>query len=81
MTNPVCAQIIVDQAHDSVTRLHNSVSQGLSHPNEQTVAQAENSLERAEQAVRQPVGTLSDQGAELAEAILSIPELLFYRIF
>ncbi|AIQ49940.1 hypothetical protein R70723_31720 [Paenibacillus sp. FSL R7-0273] len=58
----------VDQAQDSVTRLHNAVSQAMSHPNEQMLAQAENSLEHAEEAVRHaPEGSVDGHGVELAE--------------
>ncbi|WP_019914741.1 hypothetical protein [Paenibacillus sp. HW567] len=56
----------VDQAQDAVTRLHNSVSQALSHPSEQTITQAENSLEHAEEAVRHaPEGSVEGHGVDL----------------
>ncbi len=62
----------VDQAHDSVTKLHNAVSQALSHPDEQTVAQAENSLEHAEEAVSHaPEGSVDGHGVELVEERLA----------
>lgn len=62
----------VDQAHDSVTKLHNAVSQALSHPNEQTKAQAENSLEHAEEAVRHaPEGSIGGHGVDLTQARLA----------
>ncbi|CAH1220307.1 hypothetical protein PAECIP111892_04796 [Paenibacillus auburnensis] len=62
----------VDQAQDSVTKLHNAVSQALSHPNEQTLTQAENSLEHAEEAVRHaPEGSVGRHGVELTEERLA----------
>lgn len=62
----------VDQAQDAVTRLHNSVSQALSHPNEQTITQAENSLEHAEEAVRHaPEGSVEGHGVDLTEERLA----------
>lgn len=58
------------QTKNSVNKLHDSVSQALSHPNEQTISQAKNSLEHAEEAVRVADRSLSDQGVEFAEQIL-----------
>ncbi|MNI10822.1 hypothetical protein D3C73_639480 [compost metagenome] len=58
----------VDQAQDAVTRLHNSVSQALSHPNDQTLSQAENSLQHAEEAVSHaPEGSVGGRGVDLTE--------------
>ncbi|MNN97628.1 hypothetical protein D3C81_2168310 [compost metagenome] len=62
----------MDQAQDSVTKLHNAVSQALSHPNEQTLTQAENSLEHAEEAVRHaPEGSVGRRGVGLTEERLA----------
>ncbi|MBT2291430.1 hypothetical protein J7E73_20345 [Paenibacillus albidus] len=58
------------QVKNSVNRLHDAVSQALSHPNEQTKAQAANSLEHAEEAVRQAGRSLDDQGVQYVEGIL-----------
>ncbi|GGF92962.1 hypothetical protein GCM10010912_42500 [Paenibacillus albidus] len=58
------------QVKNSVSRLHGAVSQALSHPNEQTTAQAANSLEHAEEAIRQAEQTLDDQGVQYLEGIL-----------
>lgn len=68
----------VDQAQDSVTKLHNSLTQALSHPSEQTIAQAENSLEHAEEAVRHaPEGSVGGHGVDLTEARLKDEEERF----
>lgn len=62
----------VDQAQDSVTKLHGAVSQALSHPDEQTLAQAQNSLEHAEEAVSHaPEGSVGGHGVDLAEERLA----------
>ncbi|MNO13835.1 hypothetical protein D3C76_34740 [compost metagenome] len=58
----------VDQAQDAVTKLHNSVNQALSHPNDQTLTQAENSLQHAEEAVSHaPEGSVGGHGVDLTE--------------
>lgn len=68
----------VDQAQDSVTKLHNSLTQALSHPNEQTIAQAENSLEHVEEAVRHaPEGSVGGHGVNLTEERLKDEEERF----
>ena len=59
------------QAEGSVTKLHNSVSQALSHPSEQTLEQAENCLSHTEQSVSQAKEHTADgQGIELVEEVL-----------
>ncbi|WP_150269941.1 hypothetical protein [Paenibacillus tepidiphilus] len=62
----------VDQAHDSITKLHNAISQALSHPSEQTLAQAESSLDHAIEAYgHAPEGSIGGQGVDLVEARLN----------
>ncbi|NUU62963.1 hypothetical protein [Paenibacillus agri] len=62
---------VVTQAQRSVKKLHDAVSQALSHPNEQTVEQAENRLEHTEQAVHEAQRVFNGKGAELAEELLA----------
>lgn len=61
----------VTQAKNALGKLHFSVSQALSHPTEQTLAQAENRLVHTEQAVEQARASLGPQGVELAEELLA----------
>lgn len=61
----------VTQAKNSLGKLHFSVSQALSHPTEQTLAQAENRLGHTEQAIQQAQAALGPQGVELAEELLA----------
>ena len=61
----------VTQAKNSLGKLHFSVSQALSHPTEQTLAQAENRLAHTEQAIQQAQDWLGPQGMELAEELLT----------
>lgn len=62
----------VDQAEDAVVKLHNAVTQAMSHPNEQTTQQAENSLAHAEEAVKHaPEGSVQGHGVEFAEEMLA----------
>ncbi|WP_151733520.1 hypothetical protein [Paenibacillus tengchongensis] len=62
----------VDQAHDSITKLHNAITQALSHPNEQTIAQAEQSLDHAIEAYgHAPEGSIGGQGVDLVEERLN----------
>ncbi|AHV99572.1 hypothetical protein G5B47_06640 [Paenibacillus sp. 7124] len=62
----------VDQAEDAAAKLHNAVSQAMSHPTEQVIEQAENSLKHAEQAVRHaPEGSVQGHGVDLAEEMLA----------
>ncbi|WP_339281509.1 hypothetical protein NST94_28760 [Paenibacillus sp. FSL H8-0282] len=61
----------VTQAKNSLGKLHFSVSQALSHPTEQTLAQAENRLAHTEQAIQQAQDWLGPQGVELAEELLT----------
>jgi len=60
---------------NSITKLHDSVSQALSHPTEQTLEQAGNSLEHAEQAVRQAGQSLDAQAVALDEEMLEDEKL------
>ncbi|AOZ93952.1 hypothetical protein [Paenibacillus crassostreae] len=60
----------ISQANNSVDRLHQSISQAISHPSEQLVEQVENSLDHAEQAVE------AAQGSENTLAIQRTNELL-----
>lgn len=55
---------------NSITKLHDSVSHTLSHPSEQTLEQAANSLAHAEQAVQQAGQSLNAQGVALDEEML-----------
>lgn len=43
----------LSQAQQALDKAHNAVSAAQSHPGEQMIEQARNSLERAERAVRQ----------------------------
>lgn len=61
----------VTQAKNSLGKLHYAVSQALSHPTEQTLAQAENRLAHTEQALEQSKAALGPQGVELAEELLA----------
>ncbi|WP_168119689.1 hypothetical protein [Paenibacillus sp. HB172176] len=61
----------VSQAEGSVTKLHNAVSQALSHPSRQSIEQAENCLAHTEQSVWQARQNSEDgQGIELVEDVL-----------
>lgn len=59
------------QVKNSLGKLHNAVSQALSHTNDKTIEQAENSLMHSERTVHQADPSLGHQGVELAEEILS----------
>ncbi|MGF7045825.1 hypothetical protein J2T13_000285 [Paenibacillus sp. DS2015] len=59
----------VSQANNAVGRLHHAVSQALSHPTEDLVKQAENSLAHTEQALKQAQGS---SNVELAEEMLAV---------
>ncbi|WP_106766338.1 hypothetical protein [Paenibacillus faecalis] len=59
-----------NSALDSVEKLHRSVSSALSHPTDQMIEQAQNSLAHTEQAVRQARGNANKQAVELAEEML-----------
>ncbi|MFD1776914.1 hypothetical protein [Paenibacillus rhizophilus] len=62
----------VDQAEDAAAKLHNAVTQAMSHPTEKVIEQAENSLKHAEQAVRHaPEGSVQGHGVDLAEEMLA----------
>jgi phage-related minor tail protein len=78
-SNPV-ANNFVSQAHNSVDALHGAVSQALSHPTEQTIQQAENSMETAERAVHQLDPSLGNQGVELAEELLAEEKERFAKL-
>ncbi|MBD2847183.1 hypothetical protein IDH44_18440 [Paenibacillus sp. IB182496] len=61
----------VSQAQGSVKKLHNAVSQALSHPSEQSVEQAEHALAHSEQAVAEARAHSEDgQGVDLVEGVL-----------
>ncbi|AIQ15077.1 hypothetical protein [Paenibacillus durus] len=61
----------VDQAQDSAQKLHNAVSQAMSHPTEKATRQAENSLEHAERAIKHASeGSVQGHGVDLAEEML-----------
>jgi hypothetical protein len=62
---------VVTQAQRSAQKLHDAVSQALSHPNEQTVEQAENRLEHTEQAVHEAQRVFNGKGAALSEEMLA----------
>ncbi|WP_379127030.1 hypothetical protein [Paenibacillus sp. sgz500958] len=71
----------VSQAQGSVNKLHNSISQALSHPSEQTLEQAENSLQHTRQAIhRAKVRSVDGQGVELVEEALAEEEQRFGSI-
>lgn len=58
------------QTQNSVDRLHNAVSQALSHPAEQLIEQAEQSRTHAEHAIQQAKDSLGDDSVEVAEDML-----------
>lgn len=57
----------VSQAQNAVNKLHYAVSQAMSHPNAQTIVQAEQRLAHTEQAMKQAELSLGGQGFELAQ--------------
>lgn len=59
-----------NSALDSVEKLHRAVSSAMSHPTEQLIRQAENSLHHTERAVSQLENQESQHGVELAEELL-----------
>lgn len=59
-----------NSALDSIEKLHRSVSSALSHPTEQLIRQAHNSLAHTEQAVSQAAGNADESAVELAEELL-----------
>lgn len=59
-----------NSALDSIEKLHRSVSSALSHPTDQLIQQANNSLAHTEQAVRQIRRNANKQAVELAEDML-----------
>lgn len=60
----------ISQAHNSLGKLHEAVSQALSHPSEQVIDQAYSRLEHTETAVQQAAETSSDQAVNLVESML-----------
>jgi hypothetical protein len=62
----------VSQAENSLNKLHQSVSQALSHPTEQTLEQMDNRLEHTEQSVEQAVEFAEEEqgGDFLKEALV-----------
>lgn len=61
----------ISQANNAVDRLHQSISQALSHPTEQLVDQVENSLAHTEQAVQALQGSENGLAAEQSEELLA----------
>ena len=61
----------ISQANNAVDRLHQSITQAVSHPTEQMVDQAENSLAHAEQAVQALQGSENGLAAEQTEEWLT----------
>ena len=61
------ADTTVSQAQNSVNKLHYAVSQAMSHPNVQTIVQAEQRLSHTEQAMKQAEQSLGGQGFVLAQ--------------
>ncbi|MEK3734266.1 MULTISPECIES: hypothetical protein [Paenibacillus] len=59
-----------NSALDSVEKLHRAVSSAMSHPTEQLIQQAENSLSHAERAVAQLTDEGNPNSVELAEELL-----------
>ncbi|MCT1399553.1 hypothetical protein AK95_20025 [Paenibacillus sp. LC231] len=59
-----------NSALDSVEKLHRAVSSAMSHPTEQLIQQAENSLSHTEQAVAQVMEQGNANAVELAEELL-----------
>lgn len=59
-----------NSALDSAEKLHRAVSSALSHPTEQLIQQANNSLAHTEQAVIQAKGYANKNAVELAEELL-----------
>ena len=60
-----------NSALDSVGKLHRAVSSAMSHPTEQLIRQAGNSLLHTEQAVAQAAEAGDQHGVELAEELLA----------
>ncbi|WP_433944623.1 hypothetical protein [Paenibacillus sp. SN-8-1] len=65
------ANSTVAEALNSVNKLHYAVSSALSHPTEQMIEQAENSLKHTEKAVQQADMAVGRSGVELAEELLT----------
>ncbi|OAB39867.1 hypothetical protein PMSD_02035 [Paenibacillus macquariensis subsp. defensor] len=59
------------QANNAVDRLHQSITQAVSHPTEELVDQAQNSLIHAEHAVQALQGSENGLAAEQTEAWLA----------
>lgn len=59
-----------NSALDSIQKLRRSVSSALSHPTEQLITQAGNSMAHTEQAVAQIEGNAGHGAVELAEELL-----------
>lgn len=62
------------QTQNSVDRLHNAVSQAMSHPMEQLIEQAERSKDHAEHAIKQAKESLGEEAVEVAADMLAIEE-------
>lgn len=61
----------ISQANNAVDRLHQSITQAVSHPTEQLVDQAHNSLAHTEQAVEALQGSENGLAAEQTEVWLA----------
>lgn len=59
-----------NSALDSVEKLHRAVSSAMSHPTDQLIQQAENSLSHTERAVAQVTDQANRNAVELAEELL-----------
>ena len=60
--NSMQSQNPISQAQQSLDHVHNAVSMAESHPNEQMIEQAENSIEKAERSAAQ-IDPSSNPGA------------------
>jgi len=68
--NSMQSQNKFSQAQQSLDHLHNSVAMAQSHPTEQMIEQANNSLAKAQQAVDQAQGGDNAGAAQLAQSEL-----------
>lgn len=60
----------ISQAHNSLGKLHEAVSQALSHPSEQVIDQAYSRLEHTETAIQQAAENSSEQAVDLVASML-----------
>jgi len=68
--NSMQSQNPLSQAQQSLDHVHNAVAMAQSHPTERMIEQAENSVARAEQAVRQAHAANNPGAAQLADSEL-----------